>query len=367
MGRMIFYELKKILTLKKTIAVAIAIIVVCIASFSAITGWGNWEIDRDYMVDYYGEVTAPIFDEAREKFDEIHDKYFPNGNYDVDEETQMQFEREASIYESVLHYASADGIRKEKLAEYGFTAETLVLGLNMAYIYIEAFTVEYAPLILCFIISLFVAPVFSSEYSNGVDGLLLSSKKGKKQLIAAKFIAAMIVTVLSYVFVMGVFDIIAVAKWGFGDSNTSFIITVNDVFDFIYSPYNFNVLEYSLVSVGVSLAGCIGYGIFNLFVSSKSKNSLISSMICLAVAYIPYEAYLSVANDGVAANILRFSYNSIIGVHNLFIGYMWDNYSIPIGNFHLQINVICLLLLAIITPLFALFAFRAFRKHQVAN
>lgn len=360
MKEMIFYELKKLINLRKLLVLGTVLLLLCVGSFAIIYAMGDWKGAAEMLTYYSGSVeNNSRIEEAEKRYQELYEQYIV-ANVEMDEVTWQEY----IDLEYPKWLVRCDEVRKQNLAEMGLEAETLVVGETTFYAFMEEFIANYLPFILGFVIALLIAPVFATEYGNKMDGLLLSTKHGKKNLIIGKFIATILVILLAYIFVVGIFGVISLCVCGIGDINASFIFTSDYVFHYLFSPFNFRVWQYMLVMFTCSLLGCLGFGCLTLFVSSRCRSALSASMISLMVVYVPILAFKSIGeNEGVVPNILRLFHGAVMGVRTLFSNY----FPVYIGNVTLTIPAISITLLFVSSILYGIFAFRGFQKHQVQN
>lgn len=239
-------------------------------------------------------------------------------------------------------------------------------GDTFFYGFVETFIAYASPLFFGVVISLLVAPIFSSEPENRMDGLVLSAKRGKQGLIAAKFLAALVTVAAAYLIVTALYALLCLVYWGPGNLSASFVLTTEYISHYLESPFDFAAWQYLLVMLGVSLAGCLGVGAFCLFVSARCRSSLVSTLLCLAVVSVPFLVYLmhgaGLEND-LLTRVLRFTYGVVIGCRSLFTG----DYTLSVGPLRLPVPALSLSLLALSSLLFLFLAFRSFRKHQSQN
>lgn len=357
MRRLIWFELKKALSVRKLISLAAAIVILCGAIFIFLQFQADYEFIKEVQSKYAGVVTDGAVAESVTRYEEL---------LKIDQTvglTQQQEEEFLSL-ETPVWLNRCDEVRKERLAEYGITPSTIVIGDTISYGFLENFISRFFPLIICFIISFLIGPVFTTEYENKMDGLLLSTKNGKRKVIISKLLASFIITLLSHIAIITVFMLQSIIAYGISDLDASFVFTAGDPFTYIASPFDYTVLQYVIIMLIVSLLGCIGYCIFTLFISSKCKHSVVSSMICMAIAFIPFLTYLTVGNEQAPiTNILRFMYSQIISVRTLFSTYC----TVSIGNFKIQSIYLSLFLVCVLSVGFAILTYKTFRKHQVAN
>lgn len=360
MKEIVFFELKKLMDLRKTIILGVILVILCIGSFFIINFMGDAKSAGELLSFYSGPVDDnPRLDAATTRYEEIYHQYIKNG-VAMDEATQEEW----YDLEYPMWLINCDEVRKSILKDIGFEAETLVIGDTVAYGFFEEFIANYLPFILGFVIALLIAPVFALEYGNKMDGLVLSTKHGKKNVIIGKFIAANLVILAVYSFLVGVFGTISVAVWGVSDGNASFVFAADNVYIYSSSPYNFRVLQYMMILIGCSLLGCLGFGCLTLFVSSRCKNALSASMVSLALVYVPLLTFKMLGeNEGIVPNILRLFHGAVMGVRTLFSNY----FPVVIGNVTLTIPTISIGIVCVSSVFFSIFAFRGFKKHQAEN
>lgn len=357
MCRLIWFELKKALSFRKLIVLAATIVVLCGAIFVFIQSEADYEYIKEVQNKYAGVVTKGAVAESVARYEEL---------LEIDKTVGLSHQQKEEFLslETPVWLNRCDEVRKERLAEYGITPNTIVIGDTISYGFMENFISRFFPLIICFIISFLIGPVFTTEYETKMDGLLLATKNGKRNVIISKLFASFIVTILAHIVIIIVFMIWAIAEYGISDLDVSFVFTAGDPFTYITSPFDYTVLQYVIVMLVVSLLGCIGYCIFVLFISSKCKHSVVSSMICMAIAFVPFLTYLTVGNEQAPiTNILRFMYSQIISVRTLYSTYC----TVSIGNFKIQSVYLSLLSLCILSVVFAVLTYRTFRRHQVVN
>lgn len=359
MREMIKYELKKVMSCQKARLVFAMLVLVIAGAFVLIYASWHGKEAQEKLTYYSGSLDDEKFQKIKEEYETLQ------MNYPIqDENNSQEIIDKYMELEYPLWLMNCDLIRKENLAKIDVEADTLVVGDTMFYAFMEDFIANYAPFIFTFILALLLAPIFSGEYERKMDGLILSSKYGKSKLIGAKFMAAAIIVIAMYCFILCVYALISVVIWGVGSLDASFVFTGDYVFNYISSPYNFMVWEYMLISMGVSLLGCLGYGAFILFVSSKCKNSLVTSMISLLVAVVPFLVYKMIGmEDGTIIDAIRFTYGNIIGVRSLFSGY----YPLELSEISLPVPLLNLLVLLVSSVMFIILSYRTFRRHQLTN
>lgn len=210
-------------------------------------------------------------------------------------------------------------------------------------------------LVVSAIIVICLSPVFSEEYSQKTDAIILTTKYGKNKVILAKIISSLIFT-LSIYLVFGTLNFtLHAAIYGLDGSNANI-----QLHGWYYqSPYNFTFLELNFFSMGLSLIGLLFIAIISLFISSTVKSPFITVILSAAVLYIPK---IDVSEISYTANIVLdlFPINMMIAVEHFELGVFYNLFGIPL----LQ-PIMMIFIAAIISVLLISFTYKSFKNHQV--
>lgn len=238
----------------------------------------------------------------------------------------------------------------------------LSVGYNLFFDYYVRFLNNFAIIILGFLIILLLTPLFNMEYSTHMDGLILSSKKGKRALIYGKLCTALITITIVHVLVIGLYSLLCGAFWGFDGGGTSLSAMFYDPFQYILSPYGLTMGQFYLISVAISFCACIGIGAFTILLSSKIRNPVLCMSIVLTAFFVPVLIYaLSGTNE--IQNIINYSYGRIMQVAPLFCRYR----GMVVFGKAVSEKDLALVLLGVTTAIFTWLSFRTFKKHEVEN
>ena len=390
MKTMIFYELKKMFSFRKTLVCAAAAAAVCAIVFFGLASSNSlFEnlSDIKQELNAAGEINERA-ENVRKRYEEIISD--PN-NY-IEEDGEMIFAPSAEIikemenFEEILYkdtisnypqriiwnlqedLKGSDISGNEELLikqniEMVSRRGSMIAGYNLFYDYYNSFVKYYAPLLLGFLILFFTAPVFSNEYTVKTDGLILSSKRGKRGVIIAKFAAALIGVTLMYILVMGVYILISGSVLGFSGGQTSLTATYYDVYQYIETPYNYTMFQFLMLSLASAWAACIGFGIFTLFISSVIRNTLAVSAVSSAVFYLPLFYCSAAGRRESLTGVINFSYGRIMQTAPLID--FFDGF-VLFGNV-IMIKEAALFMLAAVSLILGFSAYRSFRHRQAAN
>jgi ABC-type transport system involved in multi-copper enzyme maturation permease subunit len=395
MKSIFLFELKKIFGLKKTVVCAgIVVLLLCGTFFGrAIANrlFENLPDIKDMLTYASGEVTSDRFAEDERRFQELvnNPDSFPAGGESTNSEYEGIFDggsthqEELEILESVLFIKNINESPQIQISDlerelfYPATSQeralliqknidmlsqkgNLVIGYNLFYDYYNNFLMNLFPYIIGFLIIFFVAPVFAGEYSTKMDSLILSSKRGKRGVIAAKFFSSILAVTLIYIFVMGFYILLCGSILGFSGGESSFVTMYYDIFQYIVSPYSFTMLQFLLTSLAISCAACIGFTIFALLVSAKSRNILAVSAVCLIVFHAPLLMTTFNASFPPIVNVIYGRMAQAISILDSFNGF------VVLGNV-IMLKEISFLFMAVTSVLFGLWAWRSFKRRQAVN
>lgn len=127
--------------------------------------------------------------------------------------------------------------------------------------------------IILLVISFWLSPIFSNEYANRMDTIILTTKNGKQSFIYAKIVSSLIISfsitlvflITSYFVCMGIY--------GFDGTNAQIQLYVPSL------TYNFTMLDTTILMIIISLFAVYLHTSICLFVSSISRNALVPMSI----------------------------------------------------------------------------------------
>ena len=359
MSQLLYFEMKKVLGMKKFLIVLAATVIFSVVSFQSINCISEFSNAQNNLKLYKGNVAEnPIILEAIEKHSQLYAKYGSAENI-----TDDRLRQEFLHLEYPCYLYNCDSHRKEILSDYGIKAKDLILGDTIFYGFIEQFIAPYFPWIISFLLAYLICPIFSSEYEVKMDSLLLSSSKGKKEVIISKFIVSFLIVMMFYIAIIGAYALLCLGRYGVGDMEASFVFTGDYVFNYISSPFEFTVGQYIRIMLVISFAGCIGLASFGCFLSSLFKNSILSTLIMLIIAVGPAFASQMLVDEDITKKLLLLTYTYIIGVR----GEFGNMTTMSVAGTEIQFVYSALILLSATTIFFAFLAFKCFKKHQAFN
>ncbi|MEG0578028.1 MAG: hypothetical protein RR500_09240 [Bacilli bacterium] len=204
------------------------------------------------------------------------------------------------------------------------------------------------------IIVICISPVFSEEYSQKTDAIILTTKYGKGKIITAKLLSA-------FIFTTSVFALFALLNfalhaliYGLDGYNASI-----QLYGWNYqSPYNMTFLQLYLYTLGFSFVGLLFMTAITLFISSKAKSPFITVIIALSILYIP-KIDLSRVSYSVNNLLELFPINIMNAAEHVELGVFYNVF----GTLILQ-PVMMIFTATVLSALLLLVTYRTFKNHQ---
>jgi len=197
-----------------------------------------------------------------------------------------------------------------------------------------------------------ISSVFSGEYQNGTDKILLTTKYGKSKGATAKIIA-------SYIFAFILFSIYLVSAilavfLMFGAEGGNLPIQLLN----ILSPYNLTFAQSLIYNVVISYAVLFGIVGLTLFLSSKIKNPISTLVIDICIIMLP--VFLSIKSGFGIINKILFlmPYNAIYSNFTKMVSY-------KLGNIILDLPIMTIVTYISIMVIALICAKKTYSKHQV--
>jgi len=197
-----------------------------------------------------------------------------------------------------------------------------------------------------------ISSVFSGEYQNGTDKILLTTKYGKSKGATAKIIA-------SYIFAFILFSIYLVSAilavfLMFGAEGGNLPIQLLN----ILSPYNLTFAQSLIYNVVISYAVLFGIVGLTLFLSSKIKNPISTLVIDICIIMLP--VFLSIKSGFGIINKILFlmPYNAIYSNFTKMVSY-------KLGNIILDLQIMTIVTYISIMVIALICAKKTYSKHQV--
>lgn len=246
--------------------------------------------------------------------------------------------------------------KAEEMYSYLATNYTAHYDYNLGWI--KLISMQYLmPFIMGIFLIITLSTIFSGEYSQKTDSLLLSSKYGKSRLIHAKLIAAFLVTI-GFWLIIQITNLLLVA----GLFNLQGAHTFVQDWVFNNSPFPFTQLTNYLAVTFMSFIGILFFAATILLISAKTKNPFISLLVSGVVLLFPVMGDVSTI-EGFLGELLPFMPTQMLIANNHFI--FFKAYYV-FGNALLMQYAVPMVAI-MLTGLMVLIAYRTFKQRQVEN
>lgn len=203
-----------------------------------------------------------------------------------------------------------------------------------------------------FLILLQLSPVFSNEYEEKTDQIILCTRNGKGSLCRAKLFVSLIISVLSAALVMGLSWLAFLLLYGFEGGKVN-IQVVNPG-----CTYPINLLEACLIHFVSVIFACALFGALICFMSARVKRSTVPVVIMgTLLTIIPMFIWVPMKSSRIIYGLLKFfPANSVSFGFDMSFIEMFGRLFTP----YKFIWFVSTLLIAA----FSFLAVRSFKKHQ---
>ena len=210
-------------------------------------------------------------------------------------------------------------------------------------------------LVLCVVI---VAPVFSSDYQTEADDILRCTKYGRCKLAITKITSAFLISCLIYTICIGTYIIISNSLFGWECTKTSVQVLYS-----VFCLVNMNLGKLQLCVAIMGLFSVLSTISLTLFLSSRSKNVVVSLGISLMICILPMFLYIALPTD-VATWINAFIPSSGVGLVTSFLITLVDLVYLNVGEISVWLPYVMLGTCIIEMPIFILWSVRNYIRYS---
>lgn len=209
-------------------------------------------------------------------------------------------------------------------------------------------------LTVLFLILILLAPLFSAEYEEKTEQLLLCTKNGKNSLCKAKIFMAVVVSLFSSILIMGISWLSLLVIFGFEGGNVN-IQVINPS-----CTYPLTLLEACQIHFISVIMASVLFGAFIAFLSAKVKRKTFSVIVIgTLVTIIPMFIWMPLNSSRFLYNVLQlFPVNSVT--------FKFDMHFIEIFGTLFTPYKFVWIIGAILMIAFSFMAIRSFKNHQVS-
>ena len=198
-----------------------------------------------------------------------------------------------------------------------------------------------------------LTPVFSGEYQDRTDAVLLSSRYGRSKLVAAKIVAAL--AFATAYFALATLIIMGAALAFFGAEGGDLPVQVLS----LSIPYDLTMAEATWTAVGIAYLMTLGLAGLTLLLSSKLRSQLAIFAACAALIFLT-----GMIPSGGNAVLLHALY--LFPINGLNDQVLFNSLvSYPVGSFVIDLIGLLACVYALVLAACVPLAACAFRRHQV--
>lgn len=217
-------------------------------------------------------------------------------------------------------------------------------------------------LLLVLICSFIVAPIFSADYANEADDIFRCTKYGRKQLGIAKVMTAYLLSTVLFVLCISTFIVITFSTYGWESLGASLQVFKSSIG---FAPLTIGGYLLSIAVAG--LLSSLAVISFVLFLSSKSKNSLIVLGIAVTVILLPTIINIAGAGGNIENWLKLCLPSGGIGFGNGMLYELLDLNFVSVGSFAIWSPYVIILAAIIEIPLFTYLTVKTYIRHEVSN
>lgn len=379
LGRLYFYEIKKIMCRKMVWIVGIIMVLLCVfVSISDListsygegnNGYERTEITKQYARNLSGrniddDLLQEMQDSYREEMkDEKVREYLPiylfvqdiTGNDDLSQELdadELYLERQKSIDQN-----RADQMLTEKEIEF-WKEKELQIEIPITYEYTDGWSnlwvyVSTINFMLLLMLAICLSNVFSMEHSRKTDAIILCSQYGRKQLYIAKILAGVTFALVASIVLFGTTAISSLVVYGIDGFNAALQSA------FPMSSWTTSIGESILILFFTLLVVSVLNSIVIMFLSELLKNSVVVMAIPVGIMLltmmidIPYQfRFFSQIYDLLPTNLLM-------------VWELWDDRLVPLFGEYLTNFQIAPIIYFVIAILLFIAGKRIYQKYQI--
>lgn len=198
-----------------------------------------------------------------------------------------------------------------------------------------------------------VTPLFSGEYQDRTDALVLATRHGRSRLVAAKLVAG-------FAFATGYFALCAAVVVGaslafFGADGAELALQVVA----LRCPYAITMGQAALIGVGLAYLITLGFAALTMALSAKLRSQL--AIFTIVAVLLFATAVIGGFGNGIVIHIRNLFPLNALNVGTLFWSYM----SYPIGPVVLDLRAMVAIVYAVLAVACTTLAALGFRRHQV--
>lgn len=149
--------------------------------------------------------------------------------------------------------------------------------------------------LLALLVVVGLASIFSDEYQSNTAQVILSCRRGKAKLVAAKIISGLIFTTAVFIIINSMYLLNAMMYDFVGWDKPL------ELFKYFGStPFDIRIIDFYISGLAISFVGTILLALLTMLISLLVKNNMISLLLSFGVYYVPsfLSNYISIGDIG---------------------------------------------------------------------
>lgn len=192
-------------------------------------------------------------------------------------------QEKASYYREIYSGEKGEALASRAEDMYGYLSNEYRAYYNYSWGWSRLHAMQTVlPYTVGILLIVIISPIFSQEYSKKTDSLILSTRYGKNKVIKAKIITAFLLSILSWMVIQIINMVMIFTLFG-TEGAKSFVQNWAQN----PSPYPFTYMTSYFVVTAMSFLGLIFLTSTILFISSRSKSSVVSLVTAGVVTLFP--------------------------------------------------------------------------------
>lgn len=199
-----------------------------------------------------------------------------------------------------------------------------------------------------------VTPLFSGEYQDRTDAVVLATRHGRSRLVAAKLLAGFAFATLYFALCAAIVVAASLASFGADGADLAMQVVA------MRCPYNLTVSQAAWIGLGLAYLVTLGFAALTMALSSKLRSQL--AIFAVVAVLLFATAVVGGFGNGVIIHIRNLFPINALSVGTLFWSYM----SYPFGDVVLDLRAMVVVVYLVLAAAGTALAAVAFRRHQVA-
>ena len=199
-----------------------------------------------------------------------------------------------------------------------------------------------------------VTPLFSGEYQDRTDAVVLATRHGRSRLVAAKIVAGFVFATAYFALCAAIIVAASLAFFGTDGADLAMQVVA------MRCPYDLTVGQAALVGLGTAYLVTLGFAALTMALSAKLRSQL--AIFAIVAVLLFATAVVGGFGNGIVIHIRNLFPVNALNVGTLFWSYMSYPFGTVVLDLRAMVAVVYLALAAACTALAAV----GFRRHQVA-